>query len=60
VIRLSLTEKPPERAEFLLDGASVFRGRESGPAIWLWAPNAETFRSAAISLSSRSAFPEMP
>jgi hypothetical protein len=60
VIRLSLTGKPPEPAEFQLNGASVYRGRGSGPAIWLWAKNAETLRSAAIGLSSRSAFPEIP
>jgi hypothetical protein len=60
VIRLSLTERPSERAAFLLDGASVFRGHDGGPAIWLWAENAEALRSAAISLSSRSAFPEIP
>jgi hypothetical protein len=64
VIRLSLTQRPSERAAFLLNGASVFRGRDGGndgrPAIWLWAENAETLRSAAMSLSSRSGFPEMP
>lgn len=60
VIRLSLTERPSERAAFLLDGASVFRGHDGGPAIWLWAQNAEALRSAAISLSSRSGFPEIP
>jgi len=60
VIRLSLTERPSERAAFLLDGASVFRGHDGGPAIWLWAENAETLRSAAMSLSSRSGFPEIP
>jgi hypothetical protein len=63
VIRLSLSERPPERAAFLLNGASVFRSHDGGdgsPAIWLWAKNAETLRSAAMSLSSRSGFPEIP
>jgi hypothetical protein len=60
VIRLSLTQRPPQRADFLLNGASVFRSGYGRPAIWLWAENAETLRSAAISLSSRSAFPEIP
>jgi len=60
VIRLSLTEKPAERAGFLLNGARVFRGRDGGQAIWLWAENAETLRSAAMSLASRSAVPEIP
>jgi hypothetical protein len=60
VIRLSLKQKPPEREAFLLNGASVFRGHDGRPAIWLWAENAETLRSAAMSLSSRSGFPEMP
>jgi hypothetical protein len=60
VIRLSLKQKPSARAEFLLNGASVFRGRGGDPAIWLWAENAEALRSAAMSLSSRSGFPEMP
>lgn len=64
VIRLSLTQRPPGRAAFLLNGASVFRGRDSdeegAPTIWMWAENAETLRSAAISLSSRSGFPEIP
>jgi hypothetical protein len=60
VIRLSLKQRPPERAAFLLNGASVFRGRDGGPAIWLWAENAETLRSAAMSLSSRSGFPDIP
>jgi len=60
VIRLSLSERPPERAAFLLNGASVFRGHDGSPAIWLWAESAETLRSAAMSLSSRSGFPEIP
>jgi hypothetical protein len=60
VIRLSLKQKPSARAEFQLNGASVFRGRDGSPAIWLWAENAEALRSAAMSLSSRSGFPEMP
>jgi len=60
VIRLSLKQKPSARAEFLLNGASVFRGRGGDPAIWLWAENTEALRSAAMSLSSRSGFPEMP
>jgi hypothetical protein len=60
VIRLSLSERPLERAAFLLNGASVFRGHDGGPAIWLWAKDAETLRSAAMSLSTRSGFPEIP
>ena len=60
VIRLSLKQRPPERAAFLLNGASVFRGHDGNPAIWLWAENAETLRSAAMTLASRSAFPEIP
>jgi hypothetical protein len=60
VIRLSLKQRPPERAAFLLDGASVFRSHDGKPAIWIWAANAETLRSAAMSLSSRSGFPEIP
>ena len=59
VIRESLTERPEEHAAFMLDGASVFRGHDGGPAIWLWAENAEALRSAAITLSSRFAFPEL-
>jgi hypothetical protein len=60
VIRLSMKQKPAERAAFLLNGASVFRGHDGGPAIWLWAENAETLRSAAMSLSSSSGFPDLP
>ncbi|MGA3235892.1 MAG: hypothetical protein ABSG03_06300 [Bryobacteraceae bacterium] len=63
VIRLSLTERPPGRAAFLLNGVSVFRGQDGGgsgrPAIWLWAENVEKLRSAAMSLSTRSGFPEI-
>jgi hypothetical protein len=59
VIRLSLTEKPAGPEAFHLGAATVFRGSEGGPAVWLWATNAEALRSAAQILTSRSGFPEI-
>jgi hypothetical protein len=58
VIRLSLCQKPPDRAFLPLGGAAVFRGYE-GVDLWLCADSAEKLRSAAQTLSSRSGFPEI-
>jgi hypothetical protein len=57
-IRMSLRQKPAERAQLHLNGADVFRG-EDGAALWLWAESAEKLRSAAQTLASRSGFPEV-
>ncbi len=57
VIRLSLTEKPAGSPAFRIGDASIFRGGPGGPAVWLWAENAEALRAAAQILTSRSGFP---
>ncbi len=59
VIRLSLTERPAGREMFRVGGADVYRGAAGGPAMWLWAKNAESLRSAAQILTSRSGFPDI-
>jgi hypothetical protein len=58
VIRLSVRQKPSERALLHLNGADVFRG-EDGATVWLWAETADKLRSAAQTLASRSGFPEV-
>jgi hypothetical protein len=57
VIRLSLTEKPAGREAFHLGDALVYRGGPGGPAVWLWAKQAEALRAAAQILTSRTEFP---
>jgi hypothetical protein len=59
VIRLSLKDKPAERETFHLADASVFRGPPRGPALWIWARNADELRSAAQILTARTGFPEI-
>jgi len=58
-IRMSMRQKPSERALLYLNGAAVFRGHD-GVALWLWADTADKLRSAAQTLASRSGFPEIP
>jgi len=58
VIRISMRQRPSERALLYLNGATVFRGRD-GASLWLWADSADKLRSAAQTLASRSGFPEI-
>jgi hypothetical protein len=58
VIRMSIRQKPSERALLHLNGADVLRN-EDGATLWLWAETAEKLRSAAQTLASRSGFPEV-
>jgi hypothetical protein len=57
-IRLSIRQKPSGRVLLHLNGADVFRS-EDGATVWLWAKTAESLRSAAQTLASRSGFPEV-
>jgi hypothetical protein len=58
VIRMSMRQEPSEPILLRLNGAILFRGYD-GVALWLWADSAERLRSAALTLASRSGFPEL-
>lgn len=58
VVRMSMRQKPADRALLYLNGAVVYRGGQ-GAALWLWADSPDKLRAAAQTLASRSGFPEI-